>query len=411
MHILRLVMMTSLASEALEITVDYRFDSSGFFNDPRRRLVMEAAASRWSAIVNQSLQPVNMTDGPILDGRFQIIHPETGRPYAMSAAVCRDSDITFQFTGREADEYLGGFALEEDEFIVFVGSRPLEPGNVLARGGAIRDGGNTNLTYDDPNSFLNRGFNVGRDSLAVLGGYASFDSDRSWNFDLTRVIGDNGGADFYSVALHEIGHMFGLNTGSATEWTGLVSGNRFLGQNAVGAYNADNGTNLNSLQLFDAMRGDYHWAEFVYESRIFPFGNPLYPGTVGISGKQELLMGHSFRPTAGLRLEVTNVDAVSLRDLGWSVIENNPPRPPELPLGIAPAGSGPFGVQINSQVGRVYTIQTSPDGVSWVDVVPSLIGDGGPVSWTEGEEGFTDAYRNTANLLGKYYRVIEKEAP
>ena len=122
-------------------------------------------------------------------------------------------------------------------------------------------------------------------------------------------------------------------------------------------------------------------------------------------------MEPTFRPVANLRLEVTNVDAVALRDLGWSLIEGDPPRPPELPIEFTPSSSGSIGVQINSQVGKIYTIQTSPDGVSWVDVVPSLIGDGGPVSWTEGEEGFTDAYGNTANLTGKYYRVIEKEAP
>ena len=119
MRVVPLIALTSLISEAVEITVNYRFDSSGFFDDPQRRLVMEAAAARWSRIVTQSLLPVNMTDGMNLDGRFQVIHPETGLPYSMSAAASRATDITYQFTGREADEYLNGFTLKQDEFIIY----------------------------------------------------------------------------------------------------------------------------------------------------------------------------------------------------------------------------------------------------------------------------------------------------
>lgn len=411
MRVVPLIALTSLISEAVEITVNYRFDSSGFFDDPQRRLVMEAAAARWSRIVTQSLLPVNMTDGMNLDGRFQVIHPETGLPYSMSAAASRATDITYQFTGREADEYLNGFTLKQDEFIIYVGSRNIQPSNVLARGGAIRGNENTNQTYNDPDSFLNRGFNVGRESLPVMGGFVSFDTDWVWNFDLTKVGESPGDIDFYSVALHEIGHVLGLNTASVMEWTDLVSGNNFLGQNAVAAHNADNGTTLTSLDLSNVSIGDHHWGELVYESKIFPFGEPLYLKTVGPMGKQELLMEPAFRPQAGLRLEVTNIDALALKDLGWDILDEVPPRPPELPVEFLPSPSGTIGVEINSQVGKIYTIQTSPDGASWVDVAPSLVGNGGSVLWTDGQEGFTDAYGNTAELTGKYYRVIEKDAP
>jgi hypothetical protein len=397
-----------LPAEAVEVTVDYRFDSAGFFDDPAARVVMEAAAARWSRIVDQNLAAVNMTDGQSVDGRFQIIHPETGQPYIFSAAAGPGSDFTFLATGRTVNEYLGGFSLEEDEMIVFVGSRPMNPGNVLGAGGVIGDGGNLTSVYTDANSFLNRGFNQGRDSLDVMGGFISFDADRQWNFDLTSLRGENEGTDFYSVALHELGHVFGLNSRRVAEWTEMVNGINFVGQNAVSAYNADNGTNLTSLEIFNVSAEDYHWAEGVYTSRIFPFGSPLLVGTVGSNGIQELLMVPSFRPNANVRLEISNVDAASLRDIGWSVITADPPRPPCLPVEIVPSPTGGLGVTIASRVGSVYTIQTSPDGASWVDVTPSLIGDGGTLSWTDGQEGFTDAFGNAAALDGKYYRVIQK---
>ena len=89
-----IVFLTCLASEAVEITVDYRFDSAGFFDDPQARLVMEAAAARWSRIVNQTLLPVDISDGPIIDERFEIIHPETGENYVFSAAAGPATDFT-----------------------------------------------------------------------------------------------------------------------------------------------------------------------------------------------------------------------------------------------------------------------------------------------------------------------------
>ena len=406
-----------LPSDAVEITVDYRFDSAGFFDAPAARVVMEAAAARWSRVVNQNLAAVNMIDGAFgggtsSDGRFQIIHPETGIGHVFSSAASAGSDFFVPFNVPHADEYLDGFTLEEDEMIVFVGSRPMsnQPGkaNALGAGGPIRGGGNLRSYFEDPQSFLNRGFNSGTESLAVLGGFISFDSVRAWNLNLNTVTGNNNAADLYSVALHELGHIFGLNSRSVAEWTGMVNGINFVGSNAVSAYNADNGTNLTSLEIFNVSAQDYHWAEGVYTSRIFPFGSPLLVGTVGSNGMQELLMEPAFRPDVDVRLEITNVDAASLRDIGWSVITTEPPRPPVLPIEIVPSPTGGLGVTIASQVGSVYTIQTSPDGVSWVDVTPSLIGDGGTLSWTDGQEGFTDAFGNAAALDGKYYRVIQK---
>lgn len=398
------MVMTSLCP-GIKIRVDYRLDQRGFFDDPLRRLVMEAAAARWGRIIDQALLPVNMTDGQFIDGRFEIFHPETGEPYVFSAAAGPATDYTFQRTGQPVDEYLNGFTLEADELIVFVGSRPLAPPNLLGSGGVIGGGNNLVSVYEDPKSFLNRGFNVGTDSLEVLGGFITFDADREWNFDLTSVSGENGGIDFYSVALHELGHTLGLNTRAAKEWTDLVSGGRFTGQESVAAYNADNGTNRQQLDLLNPAAGDQHWPEERYTSKIFPLGEPLLVATVGSEGMQELLMEPAFRPAAKVRLEVTNVDAASLKDIGWSIIDRNPPRPPVLPVALVPSPTGALGLGVTSEAGAVYTIQTSPDGISWLDVNPSLVGDGSFLSWTDGEEGFTDPFGQGLNLGKKYFRV------
>jgi hypothetical protein len=67
--------------------------------------------------------------------------------------------------------------------------------------------------------------------------------------------------------------------------------------------------------------GDHHWANNVYDSKIFASGSANYVGTVGAGNLQDLLM----EPTADFtlsirRFEATNVEVGALRDLGWTTL-------------------------------------------------------------------------------------------
>lgn len=405
MKIFLVISMLSLPVQGVEILVDYRFDDNGFFNDPMARAVVEAAAARWSRVVNQSLLPVNLQDEPLFDARFEIIHPATGQRHVLSAAAGPSSDVYVQFFQPPANEYLNGFTLAENVWVLFVGGRALN--QELALGGPIGGGGNFSTVYTDGGSFINRGFNSGVASLPVLGGVVSFDIDRNWNFNLSTPSAP-GMIDFYTVALHEIGHGLGLNSRAAAEWENLLIADSFVGIEAVTAYNAESGLSATSLQIENASSQDYHWKSNFYTSRIFPFGVPLLFGTVGANEFQALLMEPAFAVVGGpSRLEITNVDLAALRDLGWSTIIEEPPSLPELPLSVGRSPLGGLSIQLISEVGATYTIQTSPDGVSWVNVMPAIDGDGNPISWEDGQEGFCDPYGPGAALAGKYYRVIK----
>ncbi|MDA0812080.1 MAG: PEP-CTERM sorting domain-containing protein, partial [Verrucomicrobia bacterium] len=127
-----------------------------------------------------------------------------------------------------------------------------------------------------------------------------------------------GATDFYTIALHEIGHALGLNL-SFNQWTEHVAGSTFTGSNALAAYNSDNGTSLTSLDM--ASGSNLHWKEDAYESFIFSAGTPNLAGTVGSGVLQDTLMDPSADFTASIRrLELTNVDVAALQDLGWSVV-------------------------------------------------------------------------------------------
>jgi hypothetical protein len=109
---------------------------------------------------------------------------------------------------------------------------------------------------------------------------------------------------------------------------------------------------------------------------------------VGAGNLQDLLMEPVFNVGENVkRLEITNVDAAALKDIGWSVISEDPPRGPDLDLEIGPSKNGGLSIRLMSEVGATYTVQTSPDGCSWVSVIPSFVGDGGTallVGWARG---------------------------
>ncbi len=396
----------SLPLQAFTIKVDYRYDTSGFFDAPGAKEALEAAAARWSRIIDQELLEVDAQDDARTDIRFQIIHPGTGERLQLSVAASEDSDVIAEFGGGAADIYLDGFTLEKDVWILYPGARPMT--DEIGAAATIQLGAiNVSSVPEDPDSPVNRGFNSGQDSLSVLGGTVSFDSNSTWNFSLFEPSIGNG-IDFYSVALHEIGHGLGLSSRNSPEWRELSESGSYVGEFAVGAFNSDNGASINALEIESLDGGDFHWRNNTYQSFVFQLGGPNSFGVQSANVLQDLLMepGLSFS-AATPRFEVTNVEIGGLRDVGWSIIEADPPAPPIVILGLERSAEGATKISIPSEEGKTYTIQTSTNGQNWLSVTPSLIGDGEVLCWEDGQEGFTDPYGSAAELESKFYRVIE----
>jgi hypothetical protein len=128
------------------------------------------------------------------------------------------------------------------------------------------------------------------------GGSISFNNTASWYFDSDPSTVDvpGGQSDFYSVALHELGHVLGI--GTATSWNNQISGGQFTGAASAAAHG---GTPV----PLDASGG--HWANGTTST---------LPGT---STLQDAAMDPSL--TVGTRKNFTDLDFAGLTDVGWQV--------------------------------------------------------------------------------------------
>ncbi len=252
---------------SVNIEVDYTYDTNGFFDDPARRVVMEAAADYVSSLFNDSLNAIIPNGGNAW--RIQFINPATG-------SITEVENPT----------------IDEDELLLFVGGRDLAD-DTLGLGGA---GG---WQASGSSAFLNNvegrgqsgatGPESGQTDTSLWGGTITFDSDTNWHFGVTTAGQQGNEHDFYSVALHEMMHVMGFTDDSPAFFNLISPSSEFMGARAM-SVSAD--TQLIASDLA-------HWREGL------------------TSGGQETLMDPTF--TRGTRKLLTPLDFAAMEDIGWEI--------------------------------------------------------------------------------------------
>ena len=180
---------------AFSITFDYRFDSSGFFDNPHRRAVLEEAAAQWSSFILDDFDdlPVGIS--------FDVRNPSGSG----TESVTLTSPI--------------------DDIVVFVGADLLDGTTLALAGPAGGSAAGDELAARISPDFRGTGAVTDFEPWA---GVITFDADANWYFGFGQP--GSGENDFLSVAVHEIGHVLGIGTSGAFDsW---IVDDVFVGPNA-----------------------------------------------------------------------------------------------------------------------------------------------------------------------------------
>ncbi len=264
-----LVLLAGAANNAranINIVFDYTYDTGAFF-DITRKSVLESAALVFESRLQDNLTAI--TPGG-----------------ANSFSVFFFNPINPSLT----DINLPTLSVAANEVRVFVAG-----GNM---GGALGVGGPGGYSASGSAAFLNNAASRGQagalgaaasqTDFGPWGGSIGFSSTVAWHFDTDPSTKEvfAGSFDFYSVAVHELGHLLGL--GTANSWENLSVGTAYNGA-AAGA------------QTVTADKG--HWAVGTMS-------------TVGFNAQEA-----SMTPSIGsnVRKYFTTLDYAGMQDLGWQV--------------------------------------------------------------------------------------------
>lgn len=255
-------MRTRLTAERLEsrdvpavaIQFDYSFDANGFFTDPARRDILQQAANDIAARIDTPLGAVVPGGGNSWVIGFS--NPATGEgATGANPAVPANTLVVFA----------GGRELADD------GIGETVTGTTSASGSAEWRALIRNRT---PTGTSNWGASV------------AFDTTSDWYFGASASGIGADQIDFYSVAVHELGHVLGV--GLSPRWDSLTSAGAFLGPNAQAVYGGPVPVDSSD-----------HW-----QDDLTVDGQPV-----------------SLDPTAadGARVPFSVLDFAALIDIGWTV--------------------------------------------------------------------------------------------
>lgn len=272
--------LESRLAPSVSVRLDYTYDTHGFFTDPDRRALMQAAVDSIAPRLQDSLAAITPSRGNTWQANF--FNPVTNSTVTLNNPSIGQNEIII---------YVAGASIGSSELGLTT------TGGFTASGSRawldlVRTRGQAGVQGNAPTDY------------STWGGMVTFDSDTRWHFG-TGTPGSTQ-YDFTSVALHELMHIFGFGLGEPA-FTRHVSGSRFVGPSVVATAGA-------GVPVVGSPPD--HWA----------------PGT-RFNGEESALVP-SLPP--GTRRTLTAIDYAALDDIGWDLSTSPPPItvPPPAPLPV-----------------------------------------------------------------------------
>jgi hypothetical protein len=299
-------MCCAAPASAVNIVLDYSYDATSFFGagnpsgaaaGTQAKAAIEAVASFYSGILTDTFDA--------------IVKPPDFPSAEFNGIAYWNWTASFTNPSSGSNVVLNNPPLSADVYRIYVGARSIS-GTTLGIGGPggrgwsqTNNGGFFSFEELDQIDVITAQWEAAVETrgeasgFANWGGVVTFDTSGTlWHYNHTTAptAGTN---DFYSVAIHEMGHALGL--GASDQWSALASGALFAGPAAAAEYG--------SPPPLNPTRG--HWASGTM-SRVFGTNTP-----------QEAALDPEI--TTGTRKVFTSLDGAGLVDIGWSVNEPEPP--------------------------------------------------------------------------------------
>ena len=287
-RILAVLLFSTIAqsASAISIVFDYSYDTNGFFADAARQNTLNQAGAYLGNRLKDNLTAITSGGSDNFTANFSNPSDPTNSASAVS---------------------IPNASVAANVIRVYVGASDLG-GTTLGIGGPGGFGatGSSQAYLDNVASRGQTGALVNpATDFGPWGGALGFNSvNTPWYFDQDiNSVESFSGFDFFSVAVHELGHLLGI--GTANSWSNQISNGNFTGAFSSAAHGG-------SVPLANGA----HWAMGM---------TGMYEGS-----SRETAMGPNI--TAGQRNYFTDLDFAALKDIGWEVSPAPVPLPGALVL-------------------------------------------------------------------------------
>ena len=344
--VLSFILSAKFANAAIDIIFDYSYDTANYFGD-EQRYVMEQVAYVFESRITSSFTSTNLADYPTanpINPRYTFTTPTTGGAASVvPGATTSENNV------------IG----EANELVIFLGarSRGVNPLADATPGGMAIDGifpGDTwYAAVQSKDTSTNFEPRMGASSVNTDANFY-YDTDLTTHADAVS----SGKTDFYSVMVHEIGHIMGFTSSNA--FANYSSGNTsWTGTNARAEYNNQN----------VPLNGNPHW------------GNALTQGNVNCACHPSMQPSIS----SNKRTSFSALDFALLKDVGYSI-------------SATPTGTNIGGTYTDPDWGGSYYIPVSETYADWLGGGGGGAGGGGGGGGVGGSAAPEPAYIFT--LLG-----------